>query len=190
MKQAKTLTAAELRRVTDSIATRAHAARNRAMFALSYFCGLRAKEIASLTVGDVLKADGSIKDVSYLRAAQTKGEKGREFYINKHAKSHVAAYLKECWKAAPDHPLITVMGKRKAFSANGIAIAMRNIYMAAGFTGCSSHTGRRSAISQLANKGVGIRIIQKFSGHRQLQSVQHYLDANEEMVKNAVELLV
>jgi len=36
---------------------------------------------------------------------------------------------------------------------------------------------------------VGIRIIQKFSGHRQLQSVQHYLDANEEMVKNAVELL-
>jgi integrase/recombinase XerD len=43
---------------------------------------------------------------------------------------------------------------------------------------------------QLANKGVGIRIFQKFSGHRQLQSVQHYLDANEEMVKNAVELLV
>jgi len=32
--------------------------------------------------------------------------------------------------------------------------------------------------------------IQKFSGHRQLQSVQHYLDANEEMVKNAVELVV
>ena len=58
-----------------------------------------------------------------------------------------------------------------------------------GFTGCSSHTGRRSAISTLANKGVGIRIIQKFSGHRQLQSVQHYLDANEEMVKNAVELV-
>ena len=33
-------------------------------------------------------------------------------------------------------------------------------------------------------------INQKFSGHRQLQSVQHYRDANEEMVKNAVELLV
>lgn len=87
-------------------------------------------------------------------------------------------------------PLLQVMGKRKAFNANGIAIAMRNIYNDAGFTGCSSHTGRRSSISALANKGVGIRIIQKFSGHRQLQSVQHYLDANEEMVKNAVELIV
>ena len=79
---------------------------------------------------------------------------------------------------------------RERFMEGGIAIAMRNFYGDAGFTGCSSHTGRRSAISQLANKGVGIRIIQKFSGHRQLQSVQHYLDANEEMVKNAVELLV
>ena len=86
-------------------------------------------------------------------------------------------------------PLLHVMGKRKAFSSNGIAIAIRNIYASAGFTGCSSHTGRRSAISALANKGVGIRIIQKFSGHRQLKSVQHYLDANEEMVKNAVELI-
>ena len=90
-------------------------------------------------------------------------------------------------KVQNEFPLLQVMGKRKAFSANSLAIAMRNIYLDAGFTNCSSHTGRRSAISQLANKGVGIRIIQKFSGHRQLQSVQHYLDANEELVKRAVE---
>ena len=189
MPQARTINEKQAKAMFAFLSTGRNAARNRAMFALSYFCGLRAKEIACLTVGDVLKADRSIKDVSYLRAAQTKGDRGREFYINRQAKGHIAAYLKECEKAAPDHPLITVMGKRKAFSANGIAIAMRNIYMAAGFTGCSSHTGRRSAISQLANKGVGIRIIQKFSGHRQLQSVQHYLDANEEMVKNAVDLI-
>jgi integrase/recombinase XerD len=81
------------------------------------------------------------------------------------------------------------MGRRKAFSANSLAIALRNIYLNAGFENCSSHSGRRSSISQLANKGVGIRIIQKFSGHRQLQSVQNYLDANEEMVKNAAELV-
>jgi len=189
MPQARTINEKQAKTLFAYLSTGRNPTRNRAMFALSYYCGLRAKEIASLTVGDVLKADGSIKDVADLRAAQTKGDKGREFYINKHAKGHVAAYIKDRGQVASDHPLISVMGKRKAFSANGIAIAMRNIYIGAGFTGCSSHTGRRSSISQLANKGVGIRIIQKFSGHRQLQSVQHYLDANEEMVKNAVELL-
>jgi len=36
MKQAKTLTAAELRRVTDSIATRAHPVRNRVMLMMTH----------------------------------------------------------------------------------------------------------------------------------------------------------
>jgi len=190
MAQARTINEKQAKTMFAFLSTQRNAIRNQAMFALSYYCGLRAKEIASLKVGDVLKADGSIKDVADLSAEQTKGSNGREFYINKHAKQHIAALIKSMPVVEPHFPLLQVMGKRKAFSANGIAIAMRNIYNDAGFTGCSSHTGRRSAISQLANKGIGIRIIQKFSGHRQLQSVQHYLDANEEMVKNAAELLV
>lgn len=190
MAQARTINEKQAKTMFAFLSTQRNAIRNQAMFALSYYCGLRAKEIASLKVGDVLKADGSIKDVADLSAEQTKGSNGREFYINKHAKQHIAALIKSMPVVELHFPLLQVMGKRKAFSANGIAIAMRNIYNDAGFTGCSSHTGRRSAISQLANKGVGIRIIQKFSGHRQLQSVQHYLDANEEMVKNAAELLV
>ena len=190
MAQARTINEKQAKTMFAFLSTQRNAIRNQAMFALSYYCGLRAKEIASLKVGDVLKADGSIKDVADLSAEQTKGSNGREFYINNHAKQHIAALIKSMPVVEPNFSLLQVMGKRKAFSANGIAIAMRNIYNDAGFTGCSSHTGRRSAISQLANKGVGIRIIQKFSGHRQLQSVQHYLDANEEMVKNAAELLV
>lgn len=189
MPQARTINEKQARSLFAFISAGRNPLRNKAMFALSYYCGLRAKEIASLKIGDIVKADGSVKDVSYLSAAQTKGNKGREFFINEHAKNHIAAYLKSREKVAHDYPLISVMGKRKAFSANGIAIAMRNIYINAGFTGCSSHTGRRSAISQLANKGVGIRIIQKFSGHKQLQSVQHYLDANEELIKSAIKLI-
>lgn len=190
MAQARTINEKEAKRLFAFVGTQRNATRNKAMLALSYYCGLRAKEIASLTIGDVMKANGTIKHVADLSAEQTKGNKGGEFYINSIAKKHIAALLKTMHKAEPHYPLLQVMGKRKAFSANGIAIAMRNLYNSAGFTGCSSHTGRRSAISTLANKGVGIRIIQKFSGHRQLQSVQHYLDANEEMVKNAVELVI
>jgi integrase len=56
MKQAKTLTAAELRRVNDSIATRAHAARNRAMLMMTHLAGLRVGEVAQLTWTDVINA--------------------------------------------------------------------------------------------------------------------------------------
>ena len=190
MGQARTINEKQAKTLFSFIGTQRNATRNKAMFALSYYCGLRAKEIASLTIGDVLKADGSVKEVAYLSAEQTKGSKGREFYINANAKQHITSLINSMPVVQNHFPLLQVMGKCKAFSANSLAIALRNIYLDAGFTGCSSHTGRRSAISILANKGVGIRIIQKFSGHKQLQSVQHYLDANEEMVKNAVELIV
>ena len=81
------------------------------------------------------------------------------------------------------------MSKRKRFSPNTLSIALKNLYVAAGYVGCSSHTGRRSFCTNLSNSGVGIRVIQKLSGHRSLQSVQPYLDANEDMVKNAAELV-
>ena len=54
MAQAKTLTAAELRRATDYIATRPHAARNRAMLLTTHLAGLRVGEVALLSWSDAV----------------------------------------------------------------------------------------------------------------------------------------
>ena len=144
MAQARVITAQQAKAMFAFIGTGKNVKRNKAAFALSYYCGLRVKEIASLTVGD----------------------------------------------AESQTPLIQVMGKRKAFSANSLCILFRNLYAAAGFDGCSSHSGRRSLATTLCNKGVNIRLIQKIGGWSSLQSVTPYLDANEEMLKNAVELQI
>ena len=93
MGQARTINEKQAKTLFSFIGTQRNAKRNKAMFALSYYSGLRAKEIASLTIGDVLKADNSIKDVVYLNAEQTKGSKGREFYINASAKQHLSSLL-------------------------------------------------------------------------------------------------
>ena len=58
MKQAKILTKAEYMRVMAVLDSNRHAIRNRTMFALSFFAGLRACEIAGLKVGDVYDVDG------------------------------------------------------------------------------------------------------------------------------------
>ena len=59
MKQARTLNEAELKLVMAHCATRRHAARERAIVMVSFHLGLRAKEIAALTVGDVRGEDGA-----------------------------------------------------------------------------------------------------------------------------------
>ena len=73
MKQAKTLNAQELRRVLDYIATRKHAARNRAMLLMTFYAGLRVSEVAALRYRDILDADGNVRGEITLTPDQTKG---------------------------------------------------------------------------------------------------------------------
>ena len=189
MPQARTLSSNQAKAFIAFIKQGKNSQRNLALFALSYYAGMRVGEIASLKVSDVLMSNGSVKDVIYLNSEMTKGNKGREVFLNKTAKRYVGELIKS-GSMKFDYPLIQTMGVRKHFTANSLSIVFKNLYAAAGFEGCSSHTGRRSFCSNLANSGVGIRVIQKLSGHRSLQSVQPYLDANEDMVKSAVELVV
>ena len=189
MPQARTLTTNQAKAFLAFIKEGKNSQRNAALFALSYYAGMRVGEIASLKVSDVMLSNGSVRDVIYLDAQQTKGNKGREVFLNKTAKRYVSELVKST-HMRDDFPLIQTMGVRKHFTANSLSIVFRNLYAAAGYDGCSSHTGRRSFCSNLANSGVSIRVIQKLSGHRSLQSVQPYLDANEDMVKSAVELVV
>lgn len=53
MKQAKTLTAPELKRVLAVVAVNRHAPRNKLAIMLSYYAGLRVKEIDALVYSDV-----------------------------------------------------------------------------------------------------------------------------------------
>ena len=74
MKQAKILTKAEYKRVMAVIDAHRYAVRNRTMFALSFYAGLRACEIAGLKVGDVYSEDGTVRNTLYLESEQTKAQ--------------------------------------------------------------------------------------------------------------------
>jgi integrase/recombinase XerD len=93
-KQAKTLTPAELRRVLDYVATRKHAARNRAMLLTTHYAGLRVGEAASLRFNDVVDASGNIRNEVRLSAAQTKGGNARTVFVNEKLSKELEAYIK------------------------------------------------------------------------------------------------
>lgn len=47
---------------------------------------------------------------------------------------------------------------------------------------------RGSFITKLANKGVSVRVVQTLAGHSSMQTTQRYIDVNEGMLVQAVEL--
>ena len=81
MSQAKTLTTAELDQVLGYISTRKFALRNRVLLLTGYWSGMRVGEIASLTISDVVNADGTIKAEIRLSAEQTKGRHPRTVFL-------------------------------------------------------------------------------------------------------------
>jgi integrase/recombinase XerD len=55
--------------------------------------------------------------------------------------------------------------------------------------GGSSHSGRRTFITTLANKGVSVRLLASLVRHQSISTTQRYIDVNDEMKRNAVELV-
>jgi integrase/recombinase XerD len=94
MKQAKTLTDKQLKAVLAHCATRRHPARDRAIVLFSHLAGLRAKEIALLTIDNVLGEQG-IRDEFVLSGEQTKGRKARRVFVSSRLRAELAAYLKQ-----------------------------------------------------------------------------------------------
>jgi integrase/recombinase XerD len=188
MAQAKTLTERELRRVLDHIATRKHAARNRAMLLITCWAGLRVGEVAALRIADVVAQDGTIKPEIRLLPEQTKGRHARTVFVGERLRGELAVYCKTIKAKDVTRPLFMTQ-KRTAFSANTLCQHFLNLYGQVGLDGASSHSGRRTFITNLANKGIGVRVLMSLAGHRNISTTQAYIDVNDAMKRAAVELV-
>jgi integrase/recombinase XerD len=187
MKQARTITEKQLKAVMAYCSTRRPAARDSTIIATSFYAGLRAKEIAALKLTDVLIADNTVRNEFVLAAAQTEGEKIRRVFVSNKLKRELEAYLKYL-KPSPRCGVLFQSQKDRAFSANTMCQLFLNIYKACGIDGASSHSGRRSLLTNLAARGVGVRALAEIAGHSSISMTQRYLDVNDEQMRAAVEL--
>ncbi len=188
MSQAKTLTPAEIQHMLDYIATRQFPLRNRVMFLTGLWSGMRVGEIASLSLGDVRNKDGTIKAEVRLSAEQTKGRQPRTVFLPQKLRDELADYLAPRGQLPNSHPLFVTAG-RKRFSANVMAQHFHYLFKRAGIAGASSHSMRRSFITTLATKGIGVRVLASLAGHRSIAVTQKYIDVNDDMKRNAVEMV-
>ncbi len=186
MKQARTLNDKQLKAVFAHCATRRHAARDRAIVAVSFMAGLRAKEIAALTIDNVRDEQGKVRDEFVLSKEQTKGRKARRVFVSTKLKQELLAYF---GKVKLRHGCYALFQSQKgaAFSPNTMCQLFLNIYAEAGIDGASSHSGRRSLLTRLAGKGISVRVLAEIAGHSSIAITQRYLDVNDEKIRVALE---
>ena len=188
MKQAPVLSERDKQRVLQSLHRHSYPARNRCMLMLSWLAGMRAAEIAALRIGDVLDGEGGVRTEIMLKPQQTKGSKARTVLVNTQLRGELASYISTCNHSDPSIALITSK-TAKPLSPNGLCQVMLHIYDKAGLDKATSHSGRRTFITDLAHKGVNVRVLAALAGHAGIATTQKYIDLNENVMRAAVELV-
>ena len=186
MKQAQVLNDKDIKRVLTAIAKRSYSSRDRGMFMLSLLAGMRVGEIAALRVNDVYEADGSVKDSIRLSSAQTKGSEARTVLLNAQAQEELRVYARTMNRTGEQPLFVSKWGK--AMSPNSLVQVFGRFYKQAGLSNASSHSGRRSFITNLANKGVSVRVLAALASHKSISTTQRYIEVGEHQLRAAVEM--
>lgn len=195
-KQAKTLTKGQVDSLTAFLLTRRHGLRDQTVFLLSVRAGLRAKEIANLKWSMTLTPDGEVGDAIHLTNIASKGRSGRVIPLNKQLRENLKQMLSTAQQDRRFHPALSyvVTTERSAHTSPQAVVNMfKRWYEDIGLLGCSSHSGRRTFITNAARKistvGGSLRDVQMLAGHSSLAVTQRYIDGDSEARKKIVDLI-
>ena len=199
MTQAKVLTQEEVERVLCYLGKKQHAMRNQAMFLLTHGCGVRIKELVSIRICDVLDRNGKVNAEVHLNRNQTKGDRGRTVYLSEKMREVIRTYLCERFGLQNLHAVTMTDTMRalfsnqknpdRGFSASTGCQMFHYWYKDCGIQHGSSHSGRRSFITNLANKGVGIHVLKELAGHRSIAVTEKYIARNPVVLHASVNML-
>jgi integrase/recombinase XerD len=190
-RKAKTLGPKQVAAVLIHIAGTRHPSRNRVVFLLSLRAGLRAKEIAALTWAMITDPQGMLSDAIHLPNSAAKGASGGVIPMSRDLREA----LSELQSVVPrSHPSDRVVETERAgrASAQVIINLFRRWYRALAFDGCSSHSGRRTFITNAARNigrvGGSLRDVQALARHASLGTTQGYIEISADAMRRVVDL--
>jgi integrase len=188
-KQAKTLTKQQLTIALRRAGRSRYADRDRAMILLSIKAGLRAGEIAKLTWPMLLDPQGHLSRFIELHDVAAKKGSGRTIPLH----PQLIQALRPLRQQHSDSGPVIRSERGEGLRPGSIVNWFRRFYADLGFKGCSSHSGRRTFITNAARlvfkAGGSLRDVQQLAGHRSIEHTQAYIDGDTRAKRRLVALL-
>ena len=194
-RQAKTLNQKQIKFVLEYLGNGRNALRNQVVFLLSVKAGLRAKEIANLKWEMVMNSDGSLSNEIGLVNVASKGISGRKIPINKILKSKLAElFVAADYVSSETSNSFVIRTERSNGTSPQVIVNMfSKWYNDLGLVGCSSHSGRRTFITNAARKiatvNGSLRDVQYLAGHSSLQTTERYIEYSEQARQKLVDII-
>tara|TARA_B100000963_G_C22576561_1_gene648721 strand:+ start:398 stop:865 length:468 start_codon:yes stop_codon:yes gene_type:complete len=153
---------------------------------LSFLSGMRACEIANLRVSNVVGEQNEVLDVIVLDKTQTKGNKRQSVVVSKQLKKEVLRFITKFPSVLKHKEGFLLKTQKGNFNSQTIQNLFRNLFELANIQQASSHSGRRTYITKLAENAVAVPIIQKLARHSSLSTTQRYIEVSDDKLFNAV----
>ena len=117
----------------------------------------------------------------HLKAAYTKGGRTRDVFASSPSLRRALERYRETRSVptarASRMPLFASQ-KGGPMTACSMARFLKALYREAGVPGASSHSGRRTLITRLAERGVDLKAIAEIAGHTSIRTTAMYVEAN------------
>jgi len=185
-KQAKILSDTQQTAVLAYLSTSRNELRNTVMFLLSVDAGLRAKEIANLEWSMLTDAEGRLSDKIVIPNQATKGSSGGVIYMSKRLQSSI----RKLANSDIQRKFVVTSCRGNSMSAQVVTNWFFNLYRKLGYRGCSSHSGRRTAITRWSRKislvGGSLRDVQALARHKSITTTQKYIEVSEHACRMVV----
>ena len=156
----------------------------KAIFAISWFGGLRVGEIAQLTIGDLINEKGELRERGELTRRQTKTNNWRTLYwLHPGIKKYVLPYIKaRLYAGANRSDLLFEKRTGGAYRASNLAMWMKRTYRKLGLPDCSSHSGRAGMITHLIDATGNVKLAQMAVGHTNVKTTLRYQRVTEDQI--------
>jgi integrase/recombinase XerD len=155
--------------------------RDRALFGVCLFSACRIRECCTLQTQDIYTPKGNVRPQFVIRKSNTKGKLAtRSIPVIE----DLRRLLVEYYPLAGEIYLFPGRSDGR-ISEDSAARILRGACKQAGIIGVSTHSFRRTGLTQMSNAGIPLRVIQEISGHRNLEQLQRYLEVTEDQVLGA-----
>lgn len=188
---AKVLRPTDVRRLLNHVTKRRYPERSTVMILLSFKAGLRACEISGLKWPMVLGSHGRIDRQINIAKGIAKLGSGRT--IPMHRELAVALKALHELQSKPISGPVIQSERDGNLSPNSVVNWFRTAYDWIALYECSSHSGRRTFITEaarvLAKTGGSLKDIQELAGHRALSTTERYIEGDRAAQRRLINLL-
>lgn len=181
--QARILTQTEIRDLFRIL----HNSRDQALFALGIYSGLRVGEIIALEYNQLYTAVGSVRNALKVTRLKKKNTVYSDIPIHPKLRDRLLKYHNECPKGTWLFPSEdSSSGHLERVRAHYI---LRSAFDSLRLEDASTHSMRRTCLTNMSRAGIPLRTIQEISGHSSLSQLQEYLAVDPADKHKAISVL-